>query len=291
MMPTLSFATLDVFTERRFGGNPLAVFPQADGVDPATMLALARELNLSEVAFVQAPRDPANTARLRIFTSEIEIDFAGHPNVGVGWLLAEHGRDRDGLMRFEQGAGVVEVRVTRRDGELVDSRVAAPRRLEFGQPPPRDELAACAGLAADDIRDTFLASVGLATVCASVSADALARARCEPAAFRAVAARRPDLAQIFLLSLYVRDGSAVRQRVFAPLSGTIEDPATGSAAAALTAGLLAREGGSRIVLDVTQGAEIGRPSRILTEARQERDGVRAWISGRCVHVLRGEAQV
>ncbi|MBX9699323.1 MAG: PhzF family phenazine biosynthesis isomerase, partial [Acetobacteraceae bacterium] len=99
------FVTLDVFTDRRFGGNQLAVFPDARGLSQAEMQALAAEFNLSETTFVLPPEDPANTARVRIFNRVAEMGFAGHPNVGTGWVLAGAGRDRDGLLRFEEPAG------------------------------------------------------------------------------------------------------------------------------------------------------------------------------------------
>lgn len=87
-MPTFSFVTVDVFTDRRFGGNPLAVFPDARGMSDADMQSLAAEFNLSETTFVLPPADPANTARVRIFNRKSEMPFAGHPNVGTGWVLA-----------------------------------------------------------------------------------------------------------------------------------------------------------------------------------------------------------
>lgn len=284
------FVTLDVFTDTRFGGNPLAVFTDADALDTATMQALARELGMSEIAFVLSPENPANTARVRIFTPTLEVDFAGHPNVGTGWVLAGMGRDRDGVLRFEEAAGLVEVGVERAGGAVTRCRVAAPQPLTTGEPPTRAQLAACAGLVPEDIGETALASVALMTACVEVSADALARARCDPAAFRAVGARRPDLARIFLLFLYVRDGNHVRARMFAPLSGTIEDPATGSAASALTAWLCPRDGRD-LALDVTQGVEMGRPSRMRTEARRVGGEVRAWVGGGCVPVLSGVAEL
>src|SRR3954471_8059695 len=115
-MPTYAFVTLDVFTNQRFGGNPLAVFTDARGMSDAQMQALAAEFNLSETTFVLPPEDPANTARVRIFNRTAEMPFAGHPNVGTGYVLASQGRDREGALRFEEIAGLVEVRVARDSG-------------------------------------------------------------------------------------------------------------------------------------------------------------------------------
>src|ERR1700738_1414810 len=112
-MRTYGFLTVDVFTDRRFGGNPLAVFPDAGGLSDGEMQSLAAEFNLSETTFVVPPENTTNTARVRIFNRTSEMPCAGHPNVGTGWVLAGLGRDRDGLLRFEEIAGLVEVSVER----------------------------------------------------------------------------------------------------------------------------------------------------------------------------------
>src|SRR5438309_4271720 len=107
MMRTYQFVTVDVFTDCRFGGNPLAVFPDARGLSDEEMQALAAEFNLSETTFVLPPDDPAHTARVRIFNRSHEMPFAGHPNVGTGYVLAQQGRGRDGVLLFEELAGLV----------------------------------------------------------------------------------------------------------------------------------------------------------------------------------------
>src|SRR5260370_9714886 len=101
-MRSFSFVTVDVFTDHRFGGNPLAVFPDAQGLSDGEMQSLAAEFNLSETTFVLPPEDAANTARVRIFNRRSEMPFAGHPNVGTGWVLARLGRPRDGVLRFPE---------------------------------------------------------------------------------------------------------------------------------------------------------------------------------------------
>lgn len=290
-MARYDFVTLDVFTDQRFGGNPLAVFPDARGLDTATMQALAREFNMSETAFVLPPRDPAHTARVRIFTATVEIAYAGHPNVGVGWVLAQAGRDRDGRLLFEEDAGLVTVEVSRTDGAVTACRVEGPQCLSLGEPPTQEEIAACAGLPVAEIGTPRLASVALSTVCVPVSRDALARAVCDPAGFRAIGHRRPDLARICLLYLYARDGGRVWARMFAPSSGTMEDPATGSAAAALTGLLLSESEEERLALEIVQGVEMGRPSRMSLEAARTPAGIRTWVGGGCVRVLSGQAEV
>src|SRR5215217_2176463 len=132
-MPTFSFVTVDVFTDRRFGGNPLAVFPDARGISDADMQSLAAEFNLSETTFVLPPADPANTARVRIFNRKSEMPFAGHPNVGTGWVLARQGRAKDGALLFEEIAGLVEVEVA---PDAVT--IAAPQPLSLGAEMPAE---------------------------------------------------------------------------------------------------------------------------------------------------------
>lgn len=290
-MPAYDFVTLDVFTSTRFGGNPLAVFPNAAGLDSATMQLLAREFNMSEVAFIFPPDEATNSAKVRIFTPDVEVPFAGHPNVGAGWVLAGSRSGTTGVFRFEELAGLVEVEPIYEADRLAACWVSAPQPLTRGEAPSRAEIASCASLSPDDIGEPELASVGLTTICVPVSRETLARAECDPLAFRALAKGRPDLATICLLFLYARDGAQVHARMFAPLSGTIEDPATGSAAAALTALLLEKAEEPRLQLEIFQGLEMGRPSRILAEAVREEGVVRSKIGGECVYVLRGVAEV
>jgi trans-2,3-dihydro-3-hydroxyanthranilate isomerase len=287
------FVTLDVFTNQRFGGNPLAIFPDARGLSDVSMQMLARELNMSEVAFLLPPADPQNDARVRIFTTVMEIGFAGHPNVGVAWFLAQRGRVKGSRVRLEQAAGLVDAQIHRIDGELRSCMVRAPQPVALGDPPSRKELAACVSLPESDIGEPMLSSVALSTVCVPVNEQALRSAACNVDAFRAIASRRPDLAQMFLLSLYCwreRDRE-IDVRVFAPLSGTIEDPATGSAAAALAGGLLHRQGGDDLAVTIRQGQGMGRPSTMAVSATRHAGTIRAWIGGECVPVLRGFATV
>ncbi|OYU93487.1 MAG: phenazine biosynthesis protein PhzF, partial [Burkholderiales bacterium PBB5] len=161
MAGNYDFVTLDVFTDRRFGGNPLAVFADARGLDTATMQALAGEFNLSETTFVLPPDDPSHTAKVRIFTPSAEIGFAGHPNIGTAWVLAAQGRDAEGRLTFECGSGLVEIGVEREGGELRMCRLMAPQALKLGAAPGAADLAPCARLEAGDIRRTAVASVGL----------------------------------------------------------------------------------------------------------------------------------
>jgi len=282
------FVTLDVFTTTRFGGNPLAVFPDARGLSDAEMLALAREFNLSETTFVLPPEDPANTARVRIFSRAGEMPFAGHPNVGTGVVLAP--RAVEGMLRFEQIAGLVEVRV---EGDLAE--VTAPQPLTLGAAMDPALLAGCVGIAPADVVTTghapTIAGCGNLFVIAEVTEAALAAARPDPAAFAAAAQAFPHLgARGLPLYLYaVTDAATLAARMFAPLTGTLEDAATGSAAAPLAALRLSLGSDGAAAFDITQGAQMGRPSLLRATARRKGDAICATVGGSCVPVLRGEA--
>src|SRR5216684_1098205 len=227
-MRTYSFVTVDVFTDRRFGGNPLAVFPDAQGLSDGEMQSLAAEFNLSETTFVLPAEDAANTARVRIFNRKNEMPFAGHPNVGTGWVLAGLGRAKGGMLRFEEIAGLVDVRV---DSDQVT--IAAPQPLSLGPEMPVELLAGCIGIDAADVvvknHRPVSASVGNSFVVAEVTGAALTKAVPDIARFReavtSYAAIGPNRLPLYL---YAHDGGRLRARMFSPLSGTVEDPATGS---------------------------------------------------------------
>jgi trans-2,3-dihydro-3-hydroxyanthranilate isomerase len=298
-MRSYSFVTVDVFTDRRFGGNPLAVFPDARGLSDGEMQALAAEFNLSETTFVLPPENPSNTARVRIFNRTSEMPFAGHPNVGTGWVLAGLGRDHDDMLRFEEIAGLVEVHVERNGpgGQLHAVTIAAPQPLSLGAEMPAALLAGCVGLDASDVvvamHRPVVASVGNSFVIAEVTAAALTRAVPDISRFRSAVEAFPALGPRRLpLYLYAQDGQSagtirLRARMFSPLSGTIEDAATGSAATPLAALLLSFTRDSERRYDITQGVEMGRPSLLACSARRAADGVRASVGGGCVAVLKG----
>ena len=284
------FVTLDVFTATRFGGNQLAVFPEAEGISDAEMLALTREFNYSEATFVLPPANPAHTARVRIFNPAGEMPFAGHPNVGTGYALAE--RAEGGRLRFEEIAGLVEVAVQRGpDGALLGTSITAPQPLTLGAVLPAGPIAACAGLAAADVvlaaHPPQVAGMGNGFVIARVTPEALTRAAPDTAAFNAVLTGMAPLGQLRLaLFLYARAGGHIRARMFAPLAGIAEDPATGSAAVSL-AGLLHGLGGES-EFTIHQGVEMGRPSLLQARAWRDATGIRASVGGGCVPVMQGE---
>ena len=287
-MRRFSFVTVDVFTEHRFGGNPLAVVPDARGLSDQEMQSLAAEFNLSETTFVLPAEDPKNSARVRIFNRRAEMPFAGHPNVGTGWVLNELGRAPDGVLRFEELAGLVEVRI---DAGRVT--IAAPQPLSLGPEMPVDLLAGCVGLEAKDIvvaaHRPMLASVGNSFLVAEVAPSALAKAAPDITKFRAANQIYTALgANRLPVYLHARDGDGLRTRMFSPLSGTLEDAATGSAATPLAALLLSLTSDTERHYDIVQGVEMGRPSHLFAKAWRTSDGIRASVGGACVPVLRGE---
>jgi trans-2,3-dihydro-3-hydroxyanthranilate isomerase len=269
----------DVFTNTRFGGNQLAVLPEAVGLSDRQMQQVAREFNFSETTFVLPP-ERGQTRRVRIFTPTTEIPFAGHPNVGTAFVLATTGglgsTEQPITVTFEEKAGLVPVAIRRRDGTLW-CELSAPEPLSLTKTVSAEVLASAVSLLPSDvITATHLpqvASVGLPFLVAELKdREALARARINPPGFDAIAAQgiRPDI----LLYIRSADEFDLRARMFAPYDGVPEDPATGSANCAL-AGLLshydqARDGS--FSWRIAQGVEMGRPS-VLEASAEKRDGV------------------
>ena len=295
-MRRYDFLTVDVFTSRRFGGNQLAVFPNARGLSDVEMQALAAEMNYSETTFVLPPADPANTARVRIFNRTAEMPFAGHPNVGTGFVLASLGSAYGDVLRFEEISGLVEVRIARDGtGTASGAEIDAPQSLRILGELPAEAIARCIGLPSKAVRTTahppLRASVGVEFVLVEVEPEALAESAPDLAAFRdAAAAHLPGHDRLSIL-LYSRAGECIRSRMFAPLAGTWEDPATGSANATLAALLLSHGNASSNSFDVIQGVEMGRPSTLRVRAWRGPRGICASVGGDCVAVLRGEAEL
>lgn len=294
-MAGYDFLTLDVFTRTRFGGNPLAVFFDAAGLDTATMQALAAEMNYSETTFVLPPEDPANTARVRIFNRTAEMPFAGHPNVGTGYALALTGRAAGPVLRFEEIAGVVEVRIDGGAGQPRSAEIDAPQPLQLlGELAPAD-VAPCLSLDPGQIvtatHPPVRATVGVDFVFVEVAPDALSAAAPDVTAFRRVESAHAELEGRMSVFFYAVDGDGIRARMFAPLSGTWEDPATGSANATLAALRLSLSGADTLAYEAVQGVEMGRESRLSLRAWRAEDGVRASVGGGCVPVFRGRVEL
>jgi trans-2,3-dihydro-3-hydroxyanthranilate isomerase len=294
----LAFITVDVFTDRPFGGNPLAVVLDGRGLTGAQMQAIAAEFNLAETTFVLPPEDPAHTATVRIFTPRAEMPFAGHPNIGTAFVLAREGRSHDRAVGeplvFEEKAGLVRLDLIRDGTTLVGARLAPPQPLTRGDDIAPDVVARACSIASGDVEIAnhrpCIASCGAPFVLAELkSLASLAAAR--PHAETFSAHLTADRATGILLYVPARNGDFdIRARMFAPLYGVPEDPATGSANTALV-GLLASLRPQRdltLRLRIGQGIEMGRPS-LLEAGAEKRDGriTGMWIGGRCVEMMRG----
>jgi trans-2,3-dihydro-3-hydroxyanthranilate isomerase len=288
------FETVDVFTTQRFGGNPLAVFTDARGLSAEEMQSLAFEFNLSETTFVLPPDNPDNSARVRIFNRTAEMAFAGHPSIGTAYVLARNGHPYGDRLRLEVPAGVVAVEIERQNGAVVGGKITAPQPLSVGRTFSATAIAACLGLTPDDIvtaaHEPILASVGNPYIIAELRPQALNACTPDLAGFRAAYDGGADLAERFSIYAYARDGEDVRARMFAPLSGTWEDPATGSAATPLAALLLRVRGGEAITFTIRQGERMGRPSTLHVTARRNGETITATVAGRCVPVFQGATQ-
>jgi trans-2,3-dihydro-3-hydroxyanthranilate isomerase len=288
---SFSFCTCDVFTERRFGGNPLAVVLDGDALSDAQMQAVAREFNFSETVFVLPPSDPGHGARLRIFTPMRELPFAGHPTVGTAFVLASLAPERHRADRIvlEEGIGPVSVELERHDGQLKRCAFSAPRLPQRGPPAPRqDELAAMLGLTASQVLDSAeFWSAGVSyLVVPLASVEALQRCRLDLTVWAGLLAGH-EYKHVYPVA---QAGAAWRVRMFAPDAGVAEDPATGSAAAAF-AGWLAEyapQAGRRSEYTLLQGEEIGRPSRIDLQIDSDGERIAAVrVAGASVMVTRG----
>ncbi|HYM79859.1 MAG TPA: PhzF family phenazine biosynthesis protein [Candidatus Limnocylindria bacterium] len=296
------YHTLDVFTDRIFSGNPLAVFPHALGISGEHMQQIAGELNLSETVFVLPPEDREHTRRLRIFTPGAELPFAGHPTIGTAHLLVRLGEVpmHGGVARIVFGEGVGPVEVVVREGPPAFAQLTAAKLPERGpDPPPTAALARALSLVPADLlggdRSPESYSCGVPFLFVPVRDRAtLARARIDTAAWLAALGSYPAQEVFVFAADPERPGSDLRARMFAPALGIPEDPATGSAAAALAGYLGARskerDGTLRQVIE--QGFEMGRPSLILLEA-DVRDGavVAVRVGGEAVLVSEGHMLV
>jgi trans-2,3-dihydro-3-hydroxyanthranilate isomerase len=292
------YITVDVFTDRAFGGNPLAVVLDAGSLSTAQMQAIAVEFNYSETTFVLPPRDAAHDAQVRIFTVTREIPFAGHPNVGTAFVLAKQAATPLARLKFEEGAGLVPVEILTEGGRVVGAELTAPQPLSRLTQFSAEQAAATIALSAADIRTDRhppqIVSVGMPFLVVEVaSRDALQRARPDAAAF----AQALPYDGAFAVYFYTRDVPEAEKpcdlqaRMFHPgSSGLTEDPATGSAtvaAAALLADLSDEQDGE-LRLRIGQGVDMGRPSLLLTRVRKENGVVvSAHVGGGCVQMMEG----
>jgi trans-2,3-dihydro-3-hydroxyanthranilate isomerase len=294
-MTQLRYAIVDVFAEAPLQGNPAAIVFDADALDGAQMQAIAREFNLSETAFILKPQDPAHTAHVRLFTPGSEVPFAGHPNIGAAFALANDRPMRGDELVFEEKAGLVRLRLERIGEHAVGASLTAPLTVTTREAPGASAVAAALSLQDSDIitstHPPINASVGLEFMFVEVRDVAvLGTARVNLPAFDVLRASHG----IEGVHLYVKwpsdDGARIQARNLSPYDGIGEDPATGSATATLTA-LLAQldlRPDCDFHLEARQGIELGRPSQLHGYAGKRGGRVAPpRISGRCVSVMQG----
>lgn len=296
------YVTVDVFTDRVFGGNPLAVVLDAQGLTAVQMQSIATEFNYSETTFVLPPGDPSHTAHVRIFTPRTEVPFAGHPNVGTAVVLARElatkGAPPTDQFTFEEAAGLVPIRLLRDStSAVVGAELTAPEPVSVGRSISVNDAAACLTLPPIEIgiatHPPQAASVGLRFLVVELnSRDALRRAKPD---FQAHERVLPPLGTdaVFAYARGAAEGE-LHARMFAPLDAIVEDPATGSATAA-TIGLLTMlrpERDVELTWRVEQGVDMGRPSLLLGRT-EKRGGVvtGVHVAGGAVPVMQGVLNV
>jgi trans-2,3-dihydro-3-hydroxyanthranilate isomerase len=272
------FYTADVFTDRPFGGNQLAVFPHAGDLTPQQMQQIAREFNLSETVFVLPPQTPTGTRQLKIFTPYAELPFAGHPTVGTAYVLGTIGEiaiDRDVTqIIFEEGVGAVPVKIFAKDGKPIYTELTAAKLPEFySETPSLNDLAAMLSLDLADLRDGEYAPQGVSCGMPFLFVPLASRAALQKAKLDRQLWEKL-LSHSLLNNVYIfcdepeLADSDLRSRMFAPALGISEDPATGAAATALAGYLGVRDATMEGTLTwvVEQGFEIDRPSLLRMEA-------------------------
>lgn len=293
----VNFITVDVFTDRRFGGNPLAVVLDAHRLTTEQMQSIAAEFNLAETTFVLPPKQPAHTAEVRIFTPRFEMPFAGHPNVGTAFALATQSGLAEPLL-FEERAGLVRLDLIKDGAAVVGARLAAPQPLQHGEAVAPAIIAKACSIELTDIETAHhqpcIISCGARFAVAQLkSRSSLASAQARSEVFSEHI--RPERATgILLYTFDGADDADIQARMFAPLYGVPEDPATGSANVALVGFLasLRPERDLKLSLRIGQGVDMGRPSLLEASAEKSNGEVTGmWIGGRCVAMMRGNLEV
>lgn len=295
------FYITDVFTRTPFGGNQLAVLPEAAGISSAGMQHIAREFNFAETTFVVPASEPRFTKKVRIFTPMAELKFAGHPTVGTAYALVRGGHvgsreDESAVqMLLEEGVGPIQATVTRSNDAAA---LEASFTLQAKPEQPRTTVdagtvAAVLRLESRQVLGTFFAGIGL-----NFTFVHLADATAVDAAVLDHTAWATHMSgcwapQVFLYAHDMRDASRLYARMFAPALGIAEDPATGSACGALAAALAGQSGATAGAADirVTQGAAMGRRSEIRASAALTGAATEVTVGGACAHVAEGHIDV
>jgi trans-2,3-dihydro-3-hydroxyanthranilate isomerase len=303
-----AFHTVDVFTNRLHGGNPLAVVPDARGLSDRQMLAITREFNYSETVFVLPPEVKTSTRRVRIYTPAGEIPFAGHPTVGCAFVLASIGEIKlngdETRVILEEGVGPVSVLIRAKAGKPVFSQLTAARLPEINDPPPPPETL-CeilslepSHIVADDMIEPEAVSCGLPFLFIPLKKpEMLSWVKVDTLKWEQ-ALRDYWAPEMFVFSTddwsNIFEGGHISARMFAPGVGIAEDPATGSACAALAGflGLRSEKRDGTVRWTVDQGVDMGRPSRLDLEVDLKRGQLEAIrVGGASVLVSSGELHI
>jgi trans-2,3-dihydro-3-hydroxyanthranilate isomerase len=298
------YLTADVFTDRKFGGNQLAVFPDARQINSDLMPRIAQEFNYSETTFVLPPDDPSHTAKVRIFTPGGELQFAGHPTVGTAHVLASIGAIKltgdETHIVLEEGVGPVRVTIRAKNGRPDFAQLTAAKLPETGPPPPSaDTLAEMLSLKSGDVLDDGMKSEALSCGTPFLFVPvrdraAVGRSRIKMDLWEsALAGYITKEVFVFAMDAELADND-IRARMFAPGIGVTEDPATGSACVALAGYLAGRDPRTQGTLRwiVEQGFEMGRPSILEIEADKKQGAVTTVrVGGRTVLVCDGTMEL
>ena len=292
-----AFQIIDVFSSTPFGGNQLAVLPDAAGISTEGMQKIAREFNFGETTFILPKNDPANTCRVRIFTPRVELGFAGHPSVGTACALVmkQHVRlSAPVRLILEENAGPVTVDVAHRNGGFhgtltLSGKIEAPT----GAPSPA-ELAAVLSVEPAEVNQVLLAGAGVPFCFAQLTSNEVVdRAAMNRAAWAATLSRAWS-PHIFFFAGDLRDGGKLYARMWAPALGIEEDPTTGAACAALVGVMASKHdfGGTAYRLSIQQGVSMGRRSEIEAEARKTGSVVTSVsVRGATAYIASGEIDV
>lgn len=299
MTKEIKYSIVDVFTDTPFKGNPLAVIHDGSNLSTDEMQKIATEFGFSESSFICLPDNDQTNAKVRIFTPHEEIPFAGHPNIGTAWVIANkktaaNYNDSINLI-FDEKGGIVDVILKSEDDGVTGAEIKAPQELELQGNPDFKLMAECLGLTTDQlITSTDLpcvATVGLPFAFVEVdSIESLGDIKLNSAAFEKAAEIGPKTVDGFCICAFTVTEEAghqisVRSRVFSPLGSPVEDPATGSASGALGALLAGKYNSAPFTVSITQGVEMGRRSDITVNIPQI--PCQPLISGRCVLISDG----
>jgi trans-2,3-dihydro-3-hydroxyanthranilate isomerase len=287
------FHIVDVFSASSYGGNQLAVLPEATGLSPEAMQRIAREFNFTETTFVLPRTDATNSHRVRIFTPKAEVDFAGHPTIGTACALAMRSHVKKGRLVLEENVGPVTVDVEQRDGTYHGTLTLAGKIDTLEGAPPNADLAAVLSVDPADVRQVFFAGVGLPFCFVELaSRTTVDRAAIDRSAWSAKLWRAWS-PNVFFFAGVLENGGELYARMSAPALGVDEDPATGSACAALVGAMASKPDfrGEIYRLSIKQGVAMGRRSDIEASARKANGAVMSVsVSGAVAYVASGEIE-